>query len=329
MRRNRLSRLAARRRQYTGETYAQARSALDPLQAPLPAAHGTVQKNFEADVFQAVLDSHTRLTDTPFGIAVTRPVADSLELEVESEAHGEALLRRLLPVHEPDCDEVHGVPGLRITKRTRRGIELHVSGQQTCLWLTGPTTDAWQRSENTLLDGFQELGWTPLWTGQYAWTPLEEADALKWNSGDWNEQRCRGAWLASGLLRRLPALHCLVPAQVATGYLGLGVLGYEGLGPVRWVLEVDFEHGASGFQEHLTASLTDGEFGLPISLAHHLEVSQGAPLPPNILRFDDRARTGLVEFRISTGMYSTLVTKEPHKAERIRQRGRRVREQRR
>ncbi|MEU5902327.1 hypothetical protein [Streptomyces venezuelae] len=327
MRRNRISRLAARRRQYTGETYAQARAALDSHEAPLPAAHRAEQRNFEAEVFDAVLNSHSRLTETTFGIAATRPARDSLELEVENEERGDALMRRLLPFREPGADEIRGVPGLRITKRTSRGIELHISGQQTCLWLTGLSAKAWKRVENALLDGLQEMSWQSLWTTSYAWTAAEGAHEAKWNNGNWNKRMHAGAWLASGLLRRIPAFHCLIPAQTVTGYMGLGVIGYEGLGPVRWVLEVDFAHGRPAFQEGLTAALTDRDLGLPLSPARHLEVSQGGPLPPNILRFDDSARTGLVEFRCSTGMYSSLVRDHPETAERIERRVRRVLEQ--
>ncbi|MGW7347987.1 hypothetical protein [Streptomyces sp. NPDC054854] len=317
--RNRQSRIAERRCCYTNEPFARARASLRPDQAAIPPAVGGEQRNFEAVVFDELLKCHHRLTEYTFGIRRVHPLPDSLELEVESEERARDILVRFLPASDETGEEVDGILGLRITRCTKRGIELHVAGQQTSLWLTGLPPAVWQRSEREVLDNTRSNGWQPLWRRTHSWSRTELAYEARWNTGEWARQMRAGAWYTSGLLRRLPLFHRVSPAQTVTGYKGLPVLGYDGFGPVRWVLEIDFRD-ARHHADHLVDMLTDRSFGLPLAPALHLERSQGSPLPPNILRLDDAERTALLEMRLSTGMYRSYIAQHPEAANRIQQR---------
>ncbi|MFJ3882390.1 hypothetical protein ACIPW5_33715 [Streptomyces sp. NPDC090077] len=317
--RNFLSRTAARRCCYTNESFDRARSSLRLDQEPIPPAQGREQRHFEAAIFDELLKCHHRFTEYTFGIRRVHPLPDSLELEVESEERAQDILGRFLPACDEAGEEVSGLLGLRVTKYTKRGIELHVAGQQTSLWLTGLPPATWKRAERSVLDNTHAVGWQPLWRRAYAWSRPELAFEARWNTGEWARQMQAGSWYTSGLLRRIPLFHRVSPAQVVTGYKGLPVLGYDGFGPVRWVLEIDFpdvRHHA----DRLVDMLTDRTFGLPLAPALHLEESQGCPLPPNILRLDDTERTGLLEMRFSTGVYRSYIAQHPEAADRIQQR---------
>ncbi|MFD4246919.1 hypothetical protein ACFWP3_35815 [Streptomyces sp. NPDC058525] len=317
--RNLLSRIAARRCCYTNETFENARARLRPDQAPLPAAQGREQSNFEAAIFDELLKTHHQLTEYTFGIRRVCPLPDSLELEVESEERAKEILSRFLPACDETGEEVSGLLGLRVTKYTKRGIELHVAGQETSLWLTGLPIGTWRNAERGVLDSTQAAGWQPLWRKAHTWSRQELAFEARWNTGEWNRQMHTGAWCTSGLLRRIPLFHRMSPAQVVTGFKGLPVVGYDGFGPVRWVFEIDFpdtRHHA----DSLVDLLTDHIFGLPLAPALHLEESQGKPLPPNIRRLDDAERTALLEMRLSTNMYRSYINGHPETAGRIQHR---------
>ncbi|MFD9794252.1 hypothetical protein ACFWXK_25250 [Streptomyces sp. NPDC059070] len=307
MRRDRTSKRAERRGLYTNETYAQARPLLHPAWPPIPAAGCAEQRNFEADLFHEVLDAPADFVVYPFGIRQVRPFPDTIELAVESEKRAGRLLSRILPSYEPD-GEVHGMPGLRIRQRNGRGIEIHIVGRRTSVWLTGVPTGVWKRQEAAALENIVDIGWRPLWRGEQEWTDEEVLFEHRWNTGDWARHFQAGAWCSSGLLRRLAIFHTITPADAVTGYKGSGINGYQGLGPVRWCLDVIHRSGVPYRQEALVAALTDPEFGLPLAPARHLD----AIYPPdqmqkrNWIRLDDRARTGLVELRFETFNYPSL-----------------------
>ncbi|MFD3932631.1 hypothetical protein [Streptomyces sp. NPDC058614] len=308
MRRDRISRLADRRRLYTNETYDQARSQLRAGQPPIPAPSGE-QLRFEADLFHQILDSRYDFTAYPFGIRRVRPGIDTIELEVESEKRAHEILRTILPSYEPD-GEVHGMPGLRIWQRTKNGIEIHQSGRATSAWLTGLPASVWKRAEADALDTIlSELAWRPLWKGPDRWSEEELGFEQQWNMGEWSRNFQAGAWCTSGLLRRVALFHTIVPADYVGGYRGLGIRGYEGLGPVRWCLDLDHRTGVKYRKQELVDALTDPEFGLPVAQAHHLD----AIYPPhefgNWIRLDDEARTGLIELRFTTFNYPSLQQK--------------------
>ena len=305
MRRDRISRLADRRRLYTNETYDQARSQLRAGQPPIPAPP-VEQLRFEADLFHHILDSRYDFTAYPFGIRRVRPGTDSIELEVESERRAHEILRTILPSYEPG-DDVHGMPGLRIRQRTKNGIEIHQVGRATSAWLTGLPASAWKRAETEALEIIlAELAWRPLWKGPDHWSDEELVHEQRWNTGEWSRNFQAGAWCTSGLLRRLALFHTIVPADYVSGYRGLGIRGYEGLGPVRWCLDLEHRTGVRYRKQELVDALTDPEFGLPVARAHHLDAIYPPHEMENWIRLDDEARTGLTELRFSTFNYRSL-----------------------
>ncbi|MGW1196554.1 hypothetical protein ACWD4B_11985 [Streptomyces sp. NPDC002536] len=318
MRHNRVSKLAARRTAYTGETYDQARSALAPEQPPIPAPASRDQLHFEADVFHQVVESHRDFTQYTFGIRRVRPALDSLELEAESEDRGDRLLRFLLPVHEPE-GEVHGLVGLRIRQRTAQGIELHQSGRKTSVWLTGLPAATWRRIETSVLEHTADLGWRALWRGPDDWTEEELLFEQQWNGDEYTRNFHAGAWCTSGLLRRLGIFHTAVAADFVTAYKGLGINGYDGFGPVRWCIDLIHRTGARYLNDGLVTALTDADFGLPVAPARHLDHIYG-DLTPGVVRLDDAARTGLIELRFSAFDYNLTEPKYGEMAARIRER---------
>jgi hypothetical protein len=197
MRRDRISRLADRRRLYTNETYEQARSLLRHARLPIPAADCAQQRNFEADLFHQVLDSHSSFTVFTFGIQRVRPYPDTIELVVENKHRADRLLRAILPSYEPG-GEVHGMPGLRIRQRTSKGIELHVAGRHTSAWLTGQPPTVWKQAETAALETVADISWKPLWRGPEEWSQEELTFERRWNTGEWAQN------FQSGARRRTP-----------------------------------------------------------------------------------------------------------------------------
>ncbi|MEU5958821.1 hypothetical protein [Streptomyces sp. NPDC047525] len=315
MRRDRISKLAQRRRQYTNETYAQARSALCPGQPPIPTAPPE-QRNFEADVLHQLLDSNGAFTQFTFGIRQVQPGTDSIQLEVESRERADKFLRTILPSYEPG-GEVHGLPGLRIRQRTAKAIEIHQLGRQTSVWLSGLSQGEWKRVESDALDILVDLAWRPLWRGPSVmaeWSAEELAFEQRWNTGEWTRNFQAGAWCSSGLLRRLGLFHTLVPADFVYGYKGLGIRGYDGLGPVRWCLNLDHRPGAPYRQAELVDALMDPEFGLPIAPARHLDNIYDPDKMKNWVRLDDTDRTGLIELRFATCNHDSFWSNPKYKA---------------
>ncbi|MFI0742420.1 hypothetical protein ACH4PU_30740 [Streptomyces sp. NPDC021100] len=301
MRHNRFSKRAEARRRYTGESYEQARRGLEPGRAAIPEPASAHQRLLEAYVLGAALHSRYDFTEFALGIRRVRPHAGWVSLEVESEGRAKELLPMLLPVYEPDGD-VHGLLGLRIHRRTERGIELREVGRQTSVWLTGLPPSAWDRAERSLLERTRESGWIPLWKGPARRSPEEAAFAQQWRTGRYAQNFEAGAWLGSGLLRRLPLFHNVVAADLVTGHKGApSIRGYEGLGPVRWCIDIDHRTGVPHRKEELVAALTDTELGLPVRRAHHLD--QLYPRTAHWVRLDDEAATGLIELRFTTMDY--------------------------
>ncbi|MFE4540684.1 hypothetical protein ACFRKB_37400 [Streptomyces scopuliridis] len=309
MRRDRTSKRAERRRLYTGESYDQARSQLQPDQPPIPAA-APEQRNFEAELFHQILDSRAAFTVCAFGIRRVRPGNDSIALEVESERRADEILRRILPSCEPDGG-VYGIPGLRIRQRTKDGIEIHQVGRRTSAWLTGLPSATWKRVETAALETIAEIAWRPLWKGPTAWSDEELAFEQRWNTGEWAQNFQAGAWCGSGLLRRIPLFHTIVPADHVGGYKGLGINGYDGLGPVRWCLDIDHRSGVPYRKKELVDALTDPDLGLPVAPARHLDAIYPPHQMENWIRLDDQARTGLIELRFSTCNHGSLRTDSP------------------
>jgi hypothetical protein len=259
-------------------------------------------------------------TEFPFGIRAVRPFPTTLTLHAESPARAASLLTALLPAQDPDSGELYGIQGLRIRRRSQAGIELHVAGERTSLWLSGVPVRAWSRAEETELNRVLAMGWQPHWRCQTGWTTAERAWEQRWFTGEWQRQHQAGAWCASGLLRRLALFWKVAAAEMVSGYEGTPTIGYPGEEhPVRWCLELASASPHPSLQEELLRELTDPVCGLPLERATHLD--QRIPVPSHMVRLDDPAHTGLVQLTFAAFNY--LATDEPHHSklfDRIRER---------
>ncbi|MYU48391.1 hypothetical protein GTV15_20635 [Streptomyces sp. SID7803] len=146
--RNRANRTADRRRSFTGENHQVAYSGLRlGGQPPIPPASTCEQQNFEADVFGAILTSHNRFTEYPFGIRSVHPPPNQPGSRGrEREARQEPADRAPAGLRGGHRRGSPARRGLRIRQITERGLELHIDGRRTSLWLTGmPPRSAWHR----------------------------------------------------------------------------------------------------------------------------------------------------------------------------------------
>ncbi|NUV30788.1 MULTISPECIES: hypothetical protein [Streptomyces] len=261
------SKFGSRAATYTRYTGAPRQVACTEIRAVAPTAPvvagpaTTAQMLLEAEVFSWVLETNRAYTEYPLGIEYVVPRPDGCTVHLESGTRADTLLTGLLPCYEPGrLQEVHGVHGLRIGRRTRHGVELYRLAERTSLWLTGPSQRDFLRAEAELAARVVDLGWTPCWISG-GWTDAEER---------WEEQQQpliyepaarAAAWLPSGLLRRVGLFHEVAVPQIVTGYTGLlGKLCVPQLehlprGPMR--------------MDQLLDALTDTENGLALHVSNH------------------------------------------------------------
>jgi hypothetical protein len=259
--------LAVRRRQYTGEPHPIARRAVIEDQQALPAAGTRDQLLLEASVAFQLLALPARLVPTfPFGIRSTSPRPHTLHLMVESKEQGQELLQLLLPCDEPGSD-LRGIAGVRVRRITPVGMELHQPGRATSLWLTGLRKAQWHRAVSATASNARSWGQQPLWRSDQ-WSARErDWDRESW-SGAWGAHLEAGAWLSSGLLRRLPLLHTISAASTVSAYRALPT------DELRWHVELDHPIGVPWLTESLVQALTDPRFGLPVTAPAHAHDSK-------------------------------------------------------
>ncbi|MFJ6621194.1 hypothetical protein ACIQOW_26935 [Kitasatospora sp. NPDC091335] len=244
---------------YTNERYRiafQAIRELSPGSCPLPAAGGD-QELFEAAIFAHILKPY-RFGLHPLRIAQTRPYPESLVLVVDtSERLVFDMLRDLLPSADREGEEVQGVEGLRILRWRDDGLELHRPGQRTLVRLAGAPHAVWRRAEKQVVDDLEDSGYRACWrTHPDAWTEVErlqERDDEGWYTG----LARRGAWLASGLLRRIALFHTTAIPWAADGWRGLS-------SELLWKFDLACYPDLPPRMEELAAALTDPRFGLPM-----------------------------------------------------------------
>ncbi|MYS37203.1 MULTISPECIES: hypothetical protein [unclassified Streptomyces] len=306
MRHNRISRQATRRCLYTGESYHQALGAQQDAHATIPAATGH-QQFLEARVFEAVVDSGRNFYEHPFGVRRVLPQPATITLHLETTERAVHLLRYVLPSYSEEYGH-NGLRGVWIRHRTLQGIEIAGAHGQASVWLTGLSSSDWTRAERTIAEEQADEGLHSLWqdppsehaTGEDHQDTAEAARARRWDN-----YLNRGAWCASGLLRRIAIFHTVTTADLVTGIRALpGIIGYEGLGPVRWAFDIDRRPGLPDSQHALIQALTDPGFGLPIQ-----EVPFGIPFFDNSARhtrIGDDTATALIELRSSEITYPSL-----------------------
>ncbi|WP_405676316.1 hypothetical protein OG239_41700 [Streptomyces sp. NBC_00868] len=312
MRHSQSSRQAERRCLYTAESYQQALEAQQSDRTLIPAAVGP-QQHYEARLFEAVVDSARDFTERPFGICSVRPGKASVTLRLESAERATDLLRLVLPSYS-DEDGRQGLAGSRIRQRTRRGIEIAGVHGQASVWLTGLSSAEWTRAEADIAEECSETGYRPLWQ-EPSWTAeaeraidLDPADAER--NRRWDAYVNHGAWCASGLLRRVALFHTVTTADLVTCMRAAPcIIGYPGLGLVRWAFELDRRPGLPDSQQTLITALTDPDFGLPLRrVPFHIPFYDNLP---HYARIGDEADTALIELRSSEIAYRSLEGRPP------------------
>ncbi|MEW1893781.1 hypothetical protein [Streptomyces sp. NBC_00523] len=213
-----------------------------------------------------------------------------------------------------DTGEVSGKPGLRIRQITERGLEPHLDGRRTSLWLTGVPRNAWRWIvEDRAAEHFP--GWRQLWTETKAWTAEELAYDAQWHTDQWSKGFYDGAWCASALLRRVAVLRTIAPVYAVSGWQGLGT------DPVRWCMEIGFRPGTPQYRNHLVAALTDPVFGLPVAPT---SARTGARSPRTSCNSPTRGERPSSSSGFSTGMFRSYGKEHPDLHARIESRIERI-----
>ncbi|MEV5605450.1 hypothetical protein AB0L33_28815 [Streptomyces sp. NPDC052299] len=254
------------RRRYTGESAQQARRAVDALkrgESVIPEAASPAQRNLEAQVLLALLEFRNVYTRFPLGIKSVHPEPYSIGLAVESEERAAEILFNLLPSYGSD-NEIHGVPGLRITRRDRTAIELQVLGEPARLRLMGLPARLWRSAETSMLTKWidpdsMHLCWR---SSRRSWTVAEREHHAQWEDGSdrYVQVKRQGAWLGSGLLRRTALLHTVSNTFLVDGYRG-AAFDVE-----RLVLRSTHARQQGPGPHNVIAALIDRVCGLPLSL---------------------------------------------------------------
>lgn len=282
---------------YTGESYQRAHdalAALRPGEPPIPCPAGAVQQQFEARVFAAVLEGRETANRYPLGIVEVHPAPGQVSLVVESEERAAELLFWLLPSYNAE-NGVIGIPGLRITSRATTSIELCQLGTGAALRLRGLPAASWRRAEQACIDKWLDLDGVVLcWrSSPKRWTRQERELQEERDSSDAPMARTwpAGAWLGSGLLRRLPLLHSVSTAHTADGYRGThGTM-------MRWCLRLSHLPRQRFGAESLAGALSHHEFGLPVQLVRFSDEIGDSEDRGHEFTLRDEARTARLEIR--------------------------------
>lgn len=258
--------VALLRRHYTGESVQQARRAVDALHAhesPIPAAASPAQQQLEARLFVELLEFRNVYTRYPLGIIALHPESDGIALSVESEDRAAEILFNLLPSYVSG-DEVHGVPGLRITRRDQTAIELQILGESARLRLTGLPATVWRAAELRALSQWidpdsMQLCWR---SSPRTWTSVEQAHRARWEDAKdhYVQVTRRGAWLGSGLLRRAALLHTVANTFMADGHRSAA------FDVARMVVRTSHARKQGPGPHNIVAALVDPVCGLPLFL---------------------------------------------------------------
>ncbi|MGW0669753.1 hypothetical protein [Streptomyces sp. NPDC002746] len=156
-------------------------------------------------MFEAVVDSGRDFNEHAFGIRRVQPGRDTVTLHLESAERAVNLLRHALPSYSEQYGR-NGLAGAWIRRRTPHGVEIAGSGGEASVWLTGLPAAEWTRAEATVAAEQADEQLQSLWqdrpsehaTGEDHQDTAEAARRRRWDN-----YLNRGAWCASGLLRRI------------------------------------------------------------------------------------------------------------------------------
>ncbi|QPP05205.1 hypothetical protein G4Z16_01050 [Streptomyces bathyalis] len=291
--------VALLRRLYTGESVQQARKAIRQLRegaAPIPAATSPAQRHLEARVFLCLLENRHLYTRYPLGITAVHPEPEGIAIHLESEQRATEVLFNLLPAHAPG-QELHGLAGLRITRRDQTAIELRVLGQPTRLRLHGLPSRLWRSAETGTLDRWVDpdtmrLCWR---SSPRAWTPTECEHHARYedDSDSYVQLHQRGSWLGSGLLRRAALLHTVANTYLLDGYRGDAVAG------ARLVIRSSHVRGHGPGPHHIVSALLDPICGLPLQVARFRGDTDERYGSDQHFVLEDPDKTNLLDLRAS------------------------------
>lgn len=312
---------ALRRRQYTGETFQQARRAIEGLTtgaSPIPTPQSPAQERLEARVFLNLLEYRNLYTRYPLGIEAVQPAPDGIALRVESVEQAAEILFALLPAHAPG-EGVHGVPGLRIVKRLHSAIDLQVLDQPARLRLRGLPSSLWRRAEEIMLTNWIDPGAMQLClrTAPKTWTSAEREHMTMWeDDSDPFIRRClRGGWLGSALLRRVALLHTVANTYFVDGYRG------SGLDAMRWVMRSSHAPQYGPGAQRLVAALLYPGYGVPLRLIRFRGDTDESYGSDQHFVLEDSDKTARVELHASTerpskslspGLWKSILRRIPH-----------------
>jgi hypothetical protein len=257
-----ISQQARYRARCTGNAYQSEQQFLSSNRyaEPIPTARGP-QARLEAALFDR-LDGDFALSAHPVGISVVTPLADHLAVALDPVlvTHlgptplGAHSLAMLLPTVGGSLDEPGGIPGLRLKAIDDVGLHLTDVGGGASAVLTGPSAAEWHTYLAAHLDWCRSYHLEPAWTDpelaadevRYRITPHHRRDVLE-----------EGAWLSSGLLRRIGLLHTVTDLYNADYWFS----------DHTWKFELEYAFGVPVNHDVLVQHLTHPRWGLPLKIA--------------------------------------------------------------
>ncbi|MDO0912966.1 hypothetical protein QQM39_19565 [Streptomyces sp. DT2A-34] len=257
---------AKRLRRYTGLTHAQAKQLLKDRAGKvprIPAATGP-QRLLEALIFEH-LRGDVDYFAHPIGIRSVFPQHDSLVVSLDASstrrgyplvAHAlDGLLPAELPKSEQSEDDVRviGVPGIRITRASRKGLRVSLAGTKASVFLTCDASTNWA---DLLADHRAQLEaarYRPCWS-EPKMTPAERA--FHQDHAEMARAVEEASWLPSGLLRRSALLH-----EVSAAYCTRYWVTWD-----QWRIELKHDPGVKPPHNAFINHLTDPKWGMNLAV---------------------------------------------------------------
>lgn len=203
--------VARQRILYTGETFNQARHALERLDAagpPIPEASPD-QAALEATLFQELgqIDNSAWHTGDPaFGITSITPQRDELVMRIAKPFLPDVIAHIMPTCADDDSGQIYGVPGLRARKKNDHTV-LYRPGMPGRIRIPVRPAD-WDKAAIIGLTFWWENTQAPWLTFPAEWHPAEkafvEAHPERWAIGN---VFYHNSGFISGVLRRVRALH--------------------------------------------------------------------------------------------------------------------------
>ncbi|MET9077916.1 hypothetical protein ABZX95_38535 [Streptomyces sp. NPDC004232] len=232
-------------------------------QHPVPDANPD-QARLEAEVFEH-LGGTADFCAHPAGIAHVLPTTDHLVVAVDPKLGPrhrlpEHCLGSLLPTQYIGVDEKvegpGGIVGVRLRGIDAGGLHLGLVGTGASLTLKGPTPQLWRSILADHRDWCRDHHLAPLWEASELARPESDYVAA---DPTWWQERSETAWVASGLLRRIPLLHTVTkPYSVSYWRHGLG-----------WKIELIYEHAVPVEHDAVIDHLTHPRWGMALHVTRH------------------------------------------------------------